>query len=85
MATSTTGIYAPHGPARVVETLGAWVLGVLWVLPLLYAFWSAFHPPAFSTRFALDAPLTLDNFVKACLLDLLPHRNPFPLNCMIGF
>jgi len=71
MATSTTGIYAPHGPARVVETLGAWVLGVLWVLPLLYAFWSAFHPPAFSTRFALDAPLTLDNFVKAW------HAAPF--------
>ena len=71
MATSTTGIYAPHGTARVVETLGAWVLGVLWVLPLLYAFWSAFHPPAFSTRFALDAPLTLENFVKAW------HAAPF--------
>ena len=71
MATSATGIYAPHGPTRVLETLGAWVLGVLWVLPLLYAFWSAFHPPAFSTRFALDAPLTLDNFVKAW------HAAPF--------
>ena len=71
MATSATGIYAPHGPTRVLETLGAWVLGVLWVLPLLYAFWSAFHPPAFSTRFAVDAPLTLDNFVKAW------HAAPF--------
>ena len=65
MTTSATGFYAPHGPTRVLETLGAWLLGALWVLPLLYAFWSAFHPPAFSTRFALDAPLTLDNFVKA--------------------
>ena len=69
--TSATGVYAPHGPTRVLETLGAWVLGVLWVLPLLYAFWSAFHPPAFSTRFAVDAPLTLDNFVKAW------HAAPF--------
>ncbi len=55
----------------MLETLAAWVLGVLWVLPLLYAFWSAFHPPAFSTRFALDAPLTLENFVKAW------HAAPF--------
>jgi sn-glycerol 3-phosphate transport system permease protein len=69
--TSAMGVYAPHGPTRVLETLGAWLLGVLWVLPLLYAFWSAFHPPAFSTRFALDAPLTLENFVKAW------HAAPF--------
>ena len=71
MMTSATAVYAPHGPTRLLETLGAWVLGVLWVLPLVYAFWSAFHPPAFSTRFALDAPLTLDNFVKAW------HAAPF--------
>jgi sn-glycerol 3-phosphate transport system permease protein len=69
--TSATAVYAPHGPVRLLETLGAWVLGVIWVLPLIYAFWSAFHPPAFSTRFALDAPLTLDNFVKAW------HAAPF--------
>jgi sn-glycerol 3-phosphate transport system permease protein len=69
--TSATAVYAPHGPTRLLETLGAWALGILWVLPLAYAFWSAFHPPAFSTRFALDAPLTLDNFVKAW------HAAPF--------
>src|SRR5689334_32854 len=54
--------------SRVVhglETSGAWVLGILWVLPLAYAFWTAFHPGEFSTRFALAAPLTLDNFVRA--------------------
>jgi len=51
----------PHG----LETVGAWTLGVLWVLPLVYAFWTAFHPGEFSTRFALAAPLTLDNFVRA--------------------
>ena len=38
---------------------------MLWVLPLVYAFWTAFHPGEFSTRFALAAPLTLDNFVRA--------------------
>ncbi len=58
-------MYAPQGIARSVETIAAWVLGVLWILPLVYAVWTAFHPSAFSTRFALDAPLTIDNFVNA--------------------
>jgi sn-glycerol 3-phosphate transport system permease protein len=51
--------------ARSLEVGGAWLLGILWVLPLAYAFWTAFHPPAYSTNFTLDAPLTLANFVKA--------------------
>ena len=49
----------------MLETAAAWLLGLLWVLPLLYAFWTAFHPAEFSTRFELFAPLTLENFVKA--------------------
>ena len=51
--------------ARSLEVGGAWLLGILWVLPLAYAFWTAFHPPAYSTNFTLAAPLTLANFVKA--------------------
>ncbi|MFZ3321739.1 MAG: carbohydrate ABC transporter permease [Usitatibacter sp.] len=50
---------------RKLETGAAWLLGALWILPLVYAFWTAFHPPEFSTRFALAAPLTLDNFHRA--------------------
>jgi sn-glycerol 3-phosphate transport system permease protein len=50
------------GPAH--ETAGAWLLGVLWVLPLAYAFWTAFHPSEFSTRFVLTAPLTLENVAR---------------------
>jgi sn-glycerol 3-phosphate transport system permease protein len=65
MSATATGVYAPHGVARSLETVGAWVLGVLWVLPLVYAFWTAFHSAAFSTQFAVTAPLTLENFVKA--------------------
>ena len=38
---------------------------LLWVLPLAYAFWTAFHPAEFSTHFVLAAPLTFDNFVTA--------------------
>jgi sn-glycerol 3-phosphate transport system permease protein len=58
-------IYRSTGVARCAETAGAWLLGALWILPLAYAFWTAFHPGEFSTRFVLSAPLTLANFVKA--------------------
>ena len=58
-------VYAPRGSSYALETAGAWLLGALWVLPLVYAFWTAFHPAEFSTRFVLSAPLTLENFVKA--------------------
>jgi len=50
---------------RLLETGAAWLLGFLWILPLVYAFWTAFHPGEFSTRFELLAPLTLDNFRRA--------------------
>jgi len=48
-----------------VEKIAAWLLAILWISPLLYAFWAAFHPPAFATHFELLAPLTLENFEKA--------------------
>ncbi|MCF8077621.1 MAG: hypothetical protein K9K87_15825, partial [Desulfotignum sp.] len=53
------------GTGQAVETVGAWMLGVLWLLPVIFAFWSAFHPAEFSTSFELFAPLTLDNFARA--------------------
>jgi sn-glycerol 3-phosphate transport system permease protein len=57
---------ADHGPiGRYLETLGAWMLGILWMLPLLYAVWSAFHPAAYATHFDPLAPLTLANFKAA--------------------
>jgi ABC-type spermidine/putrescine transport system permease subunit II len=60
-----THVYGTRGVAHALETAGAWLLGFLWLLPLLYAVWTAFHPAEFSTRFALTAPLTLENFEKA--------------------
>src|SRR5438034_752619 len=50
---------------RRLETVGAWMLGALWILPLLYAVWTAFHPREYSARFVLTAPLTLQNFADA--------------------
>ena len=51
-------------PSRL-DTVAAWALALAWVLPLAYAFWTAFHPPEYATRLALGAPLTLDNFRRA--------------------
>lgn len=48
-----------------LETSAAWFLAFIWMLPLIYAFWAAFHPPEFATRFDLFAPLTLENFREA--------------------
>jgi len=77
MGTSTGSSQAPPpafgvAPAsRALETAAAWLLGLLWTLPLAYAVWTAFHPAAFSTRFDPTAPLTLQNFVNAW------HAAPF--------
>ncbi len=60
-----THVYDTTGPLRVAETAGAWLLGLLWILPLAYAFWTAFHSGEYSTRFVPTAPLTLDNFRAA--------------------
>lgn len=62
---AATATYERRGSALALETLAAWALGILWVLPLVFAFWTAFHPAEFSTRLVLDAPLTLENFEKA--------------------
>ena len=63
--------YEARGVARGIETTAAWMLGLLWILPLAYAIWTAFHPGEFATHFVPSAPLTLDNFVKAW------HAAPF--------
>jgi sn-glycerol 3-phosphate transport system permease protein len=66
---SATALTVPHARAvgfgRGLEIVGAWLLGILWILPLLWAVWSAIHPAAISARPGLLAPLTLHNFVAA--------------------
>ncbi len=57
--------YAPKGGGLFAEVAASWLLAIFWILPLVYAVWTAFHPAEFSTRFAMDAPLTLDNFRRA--------------------
>ena len=48
-----------------IESSAAYFLAFLWVLPLVYALWAAFHPAEYATRFELFAPLTLNNFATA--------------------
>ncbi|MDC1072433.1 carbohydrate ABC transporter permease [Gammaproteobacteria bacterium] len=48
-----------------LETIAAWALAILWISPLLYAFWAAFHGSEYAIHFDLFAPLTLDNFREA--------------------
>ena len=48
-----------------LETGAAWLLAVLWISPLAYAFWAAFHSGEFAVHFNLLAPLTLENFRNA--------------------
>jgi sn-glycerol 3-phosphate transport system permease protein len=60
----------PHAPRRLavafgLETIAAWFLGFLWVLPLAYALWTSVHPSAYAAHFAPTAPLTMINFENA--------------------
>ncbi len=48
-----------------LEAIAAWLLALVWLGPLAYAFWSAFHPAAYATSFSLSTPWTLENFVRA--------------------
>ena len=57
---------ANHNPISVnLERAGAWMLGIVWMLPLIYAVWSAFHPAIYATHFDLFAPLTFANVRSA--------------------
>jgi sn-glycerol 3-phosphate transport system permease protein len=53
------------GGASRLTTAGAWLLGAVWLLPLVYAVWTAFHPAAYAAHFTPWAPLTLENFARA--------------------
>ncbi|MDN7131429.1 carbohydrate ABC transporter permease [Halomonas sp. MC140] len=65
MSATTYSPRARYFSVPSLETIAAWLLAIIWVFPLLYAFWAAFHPSEFMVRFEFFAPLTLDNFVNA--------------------
>ena len=50
---------------RYLEHAAALLLAILWISPLIFAFWAAFHDVSDAVNFRLAAPLTLDNFRTA--------------------
>lgn len=50
---------------RALFVTGAWLLALVWILPLAWAIWAAIHPAQFVTRFDPLAPLTTQNFIDA--------------------
>ena len=63
--THTTMYASSLTQAGWLGKIGAWLLAIVWILPLVYALWAAFHPAEYATTFSLSAPLTLENFVAA--------------------
>lgn len=57
---------------EMLQSVAGWTLAILWIAPLIYAFWAGFHPSEYATRLTLSAPLTLDNFRTAL------SQAPFP-------
>lgn len=49
----------------VIDTSGAWVMALMWIAPLLFALWAAFHTSNAALNFDWRAPLILDNFREA--------------------
>lgn len=65
-ASSTEAAALPRFDAWIwIETAAAWLFGLVWIAPLLYAVWAAIHPTGYATTFDLFAPLTLGNFATA--------------------
>ncbi len=50
---------------RFGESFAAILLAVIWISPLLFAFWAAFHSTSDAVNFNLSSAWTLDNFRTA--------------------
>lgn len=48
-----------------LDTVGSWLLALLWIAPLVFAVWAALHTPQATLRFDWRTPMTLDNFKTA--------------------
>lgn len=51
--------------SHYVETAGAILLAIIWISPLLFAFWAAFHTTSDAVNFNITSAWTLDNFRTA--------------------
>jgi sn-glycerol 3-phosphate transport system permease protein len=53
------------GPLRYAEAALAILVALVWIAPLVFAVWAAFHDVSDAVSFNLAAPWTLDNFREA--------------------
>ena len=60
-----TGLRLPRLGLPSLDALGAWTLALIWIAPLVFAAWAAFHSPRDALAFDITAPWTLDNFAAA--------------------
>ena len=51
--------------SKYVEALGAIILAIIWVSPLIFAFWAAFHSTSDAVNFNISSPWTFSNFQTA--------------------
>ena len=63
MTPARAGRPIPFG--AIVEALGAWLLAIVWIAPLLFAAWASVRAPGQALDFSLDAPFTLENYRAA--------------------
>ena len=56
MSAGTTTTRLVYNDPGWLDTVAAWLLALLWILPLAFAVWTAFHPSEYSGHLALDAP-----------------------------
>jgi sn-glycerol 3-phosphate transport system permease protein len=59
------GFHLHRATLPTLDAIGAWMLALVWIAPLVFAAWAAFHSPRGALAFDITAPWTLDNFVVA--------------------
>ena len=78
---------------KFMDSFGAILLAVIWIAPLLFAFWAATHSTSDAVSLKLFSPWTLDNFRVAwsgapCLLCSLllagASQRRAPQACSLG-
>ncbi len=50
---------------KLLQKIATYLLAFIWILPLFYTFWAAFHTEEYSANFDLFAPLSIQSFYDA--------------------
>ncbi|WP_375723425.1 carbohydrate ABC transporter permease [Arcobacter sp. KX21116] len=50
---------------KLLQKISTYTLALIWILPLFYTFWAAFHTEQYSANFDLFAPLSVQSFYDA--------------------